>query len=131
MSRLEDFLNLPNVADEVQEIFVSQRLGKFKVKPMTIEKHREFQERCRMRVGKKGEIKFDSGKFNMLIVINQVIDPDFSNAEFLNKVGFKNPIDFINAKFLPGEVAEIAEKVIELSGFETDPEDDIEEAKNS
>lgn len=130
MSRLEDFLNLPNVADITEEIFVSQRLGTFKVKPMTAEKHKEFQERCRMRIGKKGEIKFDSTKFNILIVINQVIDPNLSNAEFLGKAGFSNPADFINAKFLPGEIAEIAEKVCEISGFNRDLEEDIEEAKN-
>lgn len=129
MTTLEDFLNMPNVADEVEEIYVNKRLGKFKVKPMTIDKHKEFQDRCRGKFNKDG-VSFDQAKFNLLIIENQVIEPNFSNAEFLSKVGFTNPRDFIKAKFLPGEVLEIAQKVCQISGFETDINKDIEEAKN-
>ena len=129
MSRLEDFLSLPNVADEVKEIYVGKRLGIFKVKPMTIDQHKEYQDRCRGNLNKNG-VRFDQSKFNMLIVENQVIDPNFRDAEFLSKTGFSNPRDFIKAKFYPGEVLEIAQKVCEISGFEINTNEDIEEAKN-
>ena len=129
MTALEDFLNMPNVADEVEEIYVNKRLGKFKVKPMTIDKHKEFQDRCKGRINKDG-VSFDQAKFNLLIIENQVIEPNFSNAEFLSKAGFTNPREFIKAKFKPGEVLEIAQKVCQISGFETDINEDIEEAKN-
>lgn len=130
MSRLEDFLSLPNVADEVAEVYVSKRLGTFKVKPMTIDQHKEYQDRCKGNFTKNG-MKFDNTKFNLLIVENQVIDPNFKDADFLNRANFSNPRDFIKAKLKPGEVLEIAQKICEISGFEVDPNEEIEKAKNS
>ena len=129
MTTLEDFLNMPNVADEVKEIYVNKRLGTFKVKPMTIDRHKEFQDRCRGKFNKDG-VSFDQAKFNLLIIENQVIEPNFSSADFLARAGFSNPRDFIKAKFYPGDVLEIAQKVCEISGFETDINEDVEEAKN-
>ena len=57
MSKLEDFLNLPDVSEITSEIKM-ERLGTFTVKPLTQEKHEEFQKRCRTK-NRKGEIDFD------------------------------------------------------------------------
>ena len=130
MSRLEEFLALPNVNDVVEEIYVNKRLGTFKVKPMTNQQYNEYLSRCRGKFTKEG-VNFDNGKYNLLIVSNHVIDPNFADAEFLQRAGFTNPRDFINAKFKAGEIQDIAEKIAEISGIGGDLSEKVEEAKNS
>lgn len=129
MNDLEMFLNLPDVDSIEEEVFVSDRLGKFKVRPMTAEEHGEYTRRSRGKIDKKG-VDFDSGKFNLLIVAGQTVYPDFSNAELLKKANCATPMDFIKRKLKAGEVAELAQKICEISGFDSDINEDIEEAKN-
>lgn len=129
MSRLEEFLSLPNVTDVVEEIYVNKRLGTFKVKPMTNQQYNEYVSRCTGKYTKDG-VNFDSGKYNLLLISNHVIDPNFSDAEFLQRAGFTNPRDFINAKFKAGEIQDIARKIEELSGIGGNLSDKVEEAKN-
>ena len=106
-----------------------KRLGTLKVRPMNIEKYNEFQNRCRGKMTKNG-VSFDTTKFNTLVVANQVVEPDFSSVSFLQRVGCSTPVEFINRKLLPGELVDIADAIISLSGFETDINKDIDEAKN-
>lgn len=129
MNDLEQFLSLPDVENIVEEVFVSERLGKFKVKAMTLDEHRDYQNRCKGKV-KKGGIDFDSAKFNLLIAAGQTIYPDFSNAEFLKKVGCTTATEFLKKKLKAGEIAELASQIITISGFDDDINEDIEEAKN-
>jgi hypothetical protein len=129
MSRLSDFLALPNASDVTEEIFVNDRLGVFTVKPMTVAQHKTYQDRCRLRVD-KGGVSFDSAKFNLLVTAGQVLDPDFSDADFLQKTGYPSATEFIKAKFYSGEVASISEKICRLSGFDEDINDKVDEAKN-
>lgn len=127
---LEDFLNLPDVDNITEEIFVSKRLPKFKVKAMTADEHASYMKRARGGKINKDGVDFDSSKFNLLIVAGQTIYPDFSNAELLKKANCATATDFIKKKLLAGEIAEIANKVCEISGFDNDMNEDVEEAKN-
>lgn len=129
MGELVDFLSLPDVSDIVEEVYVSERLGKFKVKALTQEQHQEFMNRSKGKLKKNG-VEFDSNKFQLLIVANQVIEPNFNNAELLQKAKCATATDLIKKKILPGEIAIIADKVLEISGFDNDLVDVIEEAKN-
>jgi len=129
MSRLDDFLSLPNVTDVVEEVYINKRLGTFKIKPMTNAQYNEYLSRCKGKYTREG-VNFDNGKYNLLIVANHVIDPDFSNAEFLAKVGCQTARDFINAKLKAGEIQDIAEKIAEISGIGGDINEQVEEAKN-
>ncbi len=129
MNDLEKFLTLPDVSEIEEEVSVSKRLGKFKVKAMTSDEFGEYQKRSRGKVNKKG-VDFDSTKFNLLIVAGQTIQPNFNNAELLKKAGCATATELIKKKLLPGEIAELADKITELSGFETDRDEEIEEAKN-
>ena len=129
MNDLENFLALPDVTELVEEVFVSDRLGKFKVRPMTMDEFSSYQKRCRGKINKDG-VNFDSGKFNLLVVKGQVVEPDFSNAEFLKKAKCNTPEEFISRKLLVGEIAKLSEEISRISGFDTDINEDIEEAKN-
>lgn len=129
MSDLEQFLALPDVENIIEEVFVSERLGKFKVKAMTADEHREYQKQCQGRM-KKGGIDFDTTKFNLLLVAGQTVSPNFANAEFLKKSGCTTAMEFIKKKLKAGEIAELATQICAISGFETDITEDIEQAKN-
>lgn len=129
MSRLEDFINFQDVDTMTEEIYINKRLGTFKVKPLTAAKHNEFRNRCLIK-NKKGEVSTDLNKFNLLVITEQVLEPDFSNADFLSKVGCQTAREFIEKKFLSGEIMDIANKILEISGFNIDINEQIEEAKN-
>ena len=129
MDNLDLFLNLPDVTSMEEEIFVSERLGKFKVRPMSAEEHGEYMKRSRGKINKNG-VDFDNGKFNLLIVAGQTIYPDFTNAELLKKANCATALDFIKRKLKAGEVSELAEQICRISGFDSNINEDIEEAKN-
>lgn len=129
MNDLEKFLDLPDVSSIEEEVFVSERLGKFKVRAMTADEHSNYQKRCQSKLN-KGGVDFDSGKFNMLIVAGQTVSPDFSNAELLAKANCATASDFIKRKLKAGEIAELAEQICKISGFDSDINEDVEEAKN-
>lgn len=128
MNDLELFLSLPDVDTIEKEIFVSKRLGTFKIKAMTSEEFSSYQNRCTKKT-KKG-LDIDVNKLNTLIVAGQVVAPDFSNAQFLKKAGCQTATEFITRKLLIGEISEISKQIQALSGFDIDISEDIEEAKN-
>lgn len=132
MTTLQDFLALPNVNEEVEEVFINKRLGTFKVKPMSNEQYNEYLMRSRkMSIGKKSSVDFDNAKYNLLLITNHVIEPNFRDAAVLQAGGFNNPYELINAKLRAGEIEKIAEKIADVSGLNGDIEEKIEEAKNS
>lgn len=129
MSKLDDFLGLDNVADLRQEITV--RIGgkplTLTIRAMTEVEHNDFQKRSQ-NISKKS-ISFDLGKYNSLVIPACIVEPNFNSADFLGKVGCQTAWDFLSKKFPAGVLMEIAQKIQELSGFESfDME--IEEAKN-
>lgn len=129
MSKLDDFLNLDDITDTrsiVKEI-VNGKTFEFTIRPLTQEEHAEFQKRANTIKGKN--FSFDLGKYNKLVLETCIVEPNFSNAEFLQKVKCVSASDFLNKKFPAGILADIAEKIQKLSGFET-LEADIESAKN-
>ena len=129
MSELEQFLSLPDVNEIQEEVFVNNRVGTFTIKPMSSAQFDEYSKRCRSKVNKKG-MDFDTAKFNLLIVAGQTIKPDFNNAELLKKAGCATASELIEKKLLAGEIAVLSEKISEISGFNTDINEKVAEAKN-
>lgn len=129
MNDLEKFLALPDVDNLTEEVFVSERLGKFKVKAMSQDDFREYQRKAQGKINKKG-IDFDISKFNLLMVAGQTIYPDFQNSELLKKSNCATAEDFVSRKLLAGEIAELSKQIQKISGFDNEPDEDIEEAKN-
>ena len=66
----------------------------------------------------------------MTLVKNHCVDPDFKNADFLKKLNVLTPEQAIAKTLLAGEVITLGEKISAISGFDTDINDEIEEAKN-
>lgn len=129
MSKLEKFLELQDVSEMQENVFVSDRLGTFAVRPLSEPKRKEYRARSK---DKKGD--FDQEKFQMLTIVGQTIEPNLSNADFLSKANCRTAQEFIERKFLSGEIDSLAEGILTASGFTKDGseklQEDIEEAKN-
>lgn len=130
MNDLENFLELPDVDNIIEEVFVSSRLPKFKVKAMSSDEFDEYQKRARIKTKNKKDIDFNVAKFNLLVVEGQTIFPKFANTDLLKKSGCATATEFIKRKLKAGEIAELAQKINEISGFDTDINEEVEEAKN-
>lgn len=130
MNKLEDFLELNDVS-EIRETIKEKIDGKeleFVIRPMTKEEHAEFQKRCNI-ISKKGQISFDSKKYSDCVLESCIVEPEFNDESFLKKAKCQTGSEFINKKFPAGIVADIVQKIADLSGFET-LDAEIEEAKN-
>ena len=93
----------------------------------------EFSEYQKLstKIAKGKKIEFDSKRFNELVVLNHTIEPNFKDAESIKKAGCMTPEQFLYKSILAGEIAEIAERISALSGFEKDMEELVEEGGNS
>lgn len=140
MSLLKDFLleNSDVITKEV-EVVVSPRfkdkdgnLLKFKIRPMSGDEFGKYQKQCTTINfnNKKRETRFDSGKFNLLSIVNHCVDPNFKEADFLKSLGVQTPEDAISKVLLAGEIVELGGQISSISGFDTDINEEIEKAKN-
>lgn len=132
MGALLEFLVDNPVDDVTEEVIVSKRLEKFpfKIKAMTGKEFSEYQKLA-TAIGKKKKISFDSQKFNEQVVLNHVIEPNFRDAESIKAAKCLSPEQFLYRSLLAGEISELSNKISMLSGFDSDIEETIEEAKNS
>lgn len=136
MSKLRAFLTEnKDISNKEVEIFISTRFkdekGKpipFQVKPLSSSEMGEIQKKS-STISKKGEQTFDSGKFNLLVAVNQCVDPDFRDVAWMKEVGVNTPTDLVESVLLAGEIAEISSKVMEISGFNQDINEEVEAAK--
>lgn len=79
--------------------------------------------------GRKAETETDNNRFLQLIVATAISDPDFSSAEVMSAHGAIEPTQVVQRVFLPGEIARIAEEVMDLSGWSEDAVE-VDTAKN-
>ncbi len=132
MSNLLQFL-IENPIDElIAEVIISQRLAgfKFKIKAMSGEEFSEYQKLA-MKIGGSKKVEFNTKIFNEQIIINHTIEPNFKDAESIKQAGCQTPEQFLYKSLLAGEISELSQQISELSGFDKDINEAVEEAKNS
>lgn len=129
MSKLDDFLGLGNVEDIREEIKVRVQGKEYSltIRAMTGEEHADFQKRS--NVITKKSVSFDLGKYNSLVLPACIVEPNFSDAKFLEQVKCQTAWEFLSKKFPAGVLVDIGQKIQELSGFES-LDMEVEEAKN-
>lgn len=129
---LTEFLIQNPINNITKEVVISERLKKypFVIKAMTGEDFTNYQKTA-IAFGKKRKVSFDSGKFNELIVLNHTVEPNFRDAESIKAAGCITPEQFLYKSLLAGEIQELTANINTFSGFDTEIEEDIEEAKNS
>ena len=140
MSLLKDFLlENSDVVSKEFEVAVSARfkdkegnLLKFKIKPMSGDEFGKYQKQCTNINfnGKKKETSFDSGKFNVMCIVNHCMDPNFKESDLLKGLGVQTPEQAVSKVLLAGEIVELGNQISKISGFDTDINEEIENAKN-
>lgn len=137
MTTLTEFLLQNPVNDVTDEVAISERLTnsetkqpyKFMIKAVTGDEFAEYQKLC-LTYGKKGKVNFDNNRLNQLLVINHTLDPDFKNAENIKQAGCVTPEQYMKKVLLAGEIINLAQKISELSGFDKEIDELVEDAKN-
>lgn len=144
MTTLTEFLLQNPVNDVTDEVALSERISKvvddgkggtkkepykFMIKAVTGDEFAEYQKLC-LTYGKKGKVSFDNNRLNQLLVINHTVDPDFKNADNIKKAGCITPEQYMKKVLLAGEIVTLAQKISELSGFDKEIDELVEEAKN-
>lgn len=131
MTELQMFLMENPVDNITKEVKLNGRLKDFifKIKPMTNAEMGRFQKLCVKNPGSRKR-EFDMQKYNELVVINNVITPNFKDAEWLQSSGVATSEALVNKVLLAGEIGDLADKIAELSGFSTDIEETSEDIKN-
>lgn len=133
---LQEFLNANPVDDITDEVVVSRRfkdkdgnLLRFKIRAMTNRTFDDLRKRF-TRMGKGRKVDFDAQGFNNAVVIEHTIEPNFKDADSIEKLGCSTPEEYLGKVLLAGEITTLVQKIQELSGFDVDMEDLVEEAKN-
>ena len=133
---LQEFLNSHPIDNLTEEVVISSRfkdekgnLLKFKIKAMTSAEFDEIR-RASMQIRKGRKVEFDSQKFNLKVVVHHTLVPNFKDAASIQKLGCQTPEDYVQKVLLAGEVATLAQKIQELSGFDVEMDELVEEAKN-
>ena len=124
-----------NPVDELEkEVSIPGRLAeyKFKIKPMTQKEFYKYQQIATTVIpGKNKDVKFNSGRFNELVIVNHVTYPNFKDVALLTNAGVNTPEEYLNKFFLAGELANLSDEISKLSGFETTDNELEDEVKNS
>ncbi len=129
MSKLDDFLGLTDISEvrKTIKVVVDGKELELVIRPITEDEHTEFQRRSNNF--SKNKVTFDSGKYQNLVIESCIVEPNFSDADFLKKAKCISAIEFLNKKFPAGILTDIANEIQKLSGFESF-EMEIENAKN-
>lgn len=132
MNALQQFLTRNTVENLTEEVVLGGRLKdfKFKIKALTGDQYNEFQALCIENPNSPKKRRFNTRKFNELLVVNCVIEPNFKDPEWLKELGVPDATSAIYKTLLAGEITDLAERILRLSGFDRDIEEEIEEVKN-
>lgn len=132
MNALQQFLTTNTVDNLVEEISIGGRLKdfKFKIKAMTGNQYNDYQALCIENPNSPKKRKFNTKKFNELIVVNCVIEPNFKDPEWMKELGVIDATAAMYRTLLAGEISQLAEAALRLSGFDRDFDEEMDTVKN-
>lgn len=133
MNKLMEFLAENPVENIVKEINLNGRLSNFtfKVKALSGKQYNEFQTLSIDNMASNKKRKYNAKKFQELVIINCLVDPNLKDVEFLKSLGVTTPEEAMYKVFLAGELNQIVETILSISGFGNTVEDLEDEVKNS
>jgi len=137
MSQLQAFLNANTNASNTitEQVIISNRfkkengeLMKFTIRALSEDEVDEISKACQ-KFGKKGKVDFETKKYTRMVAIAGTKDPNFRDAESLKAVGVISSEEYIKKVLLPGEIENLANEILKLSGYQ-DLDELREEVKN-
>lgn len=117
---LQQFLNTRNIT-EPQKVVISNRIvidnkpAEFTIRAINETEAEEIMQRCVSRT-KKGS-NLNNSRYMRLVAIEGTIDPNFKDSDSLSQLGCATLEDYIKKVLLPGEIAVLAEKILDISGY--------------
>lgn len=137
MNALQQFLLNSDVRNLKKVINLGGRLADFPItiKALDGDRYNSFQQLCIENPNSPKKRRFNTKRFNELICIECLVDPNMKDAEFLQAAreqkGVADSTALLYSSFLAGEIQTIAQEALKLAGFDRDVEEEIEEVKNS
>lgn len=133
MNALQQFLLQNNACQTKKVVNLGGRLKDY---PLTIkaidgDKYSNFQQMCIENPNSAKKRRFNTKRFHELICVECLVDPNLKDLEFIKAAGVPDSYKLLYKVFLSGEIARIAQKALEISGFDEDMEEETEEVKNS
>ncbi len=126
---MEDIAPVEEVSYKVSKRFPRE----FVLKAITEEKDKVIRSQSQKRVKQKGNTytsELDTDLYMKKLVIETVIVPDFKNSELQAKWGVLGAEALLDKMFNPGELSDLLYKVREVNGYDQDPNELVEAAKN-
>lgn len=132
MNALQQFLMKNSVDNLTEEVCLGGRLKdfKFKIKAMTGNQYNDYQSLCIENPNSPKKRRFNTKKFNELIVVNCVVEPNFKDADWIKELGVIDATAAMYKTLLAGEIAQLADEALRISGFDHDVDEEMEEVKN-
>ena len=132
MNALQQFLTKNTTDNLTKEVNLGGRLKDFKlkIKAMTGNQYNDYQALCIENPNSPKKRRFNTKKFHELIVVNCVVDPNFKDPDWMKELGVADAASVMYKTLLAGEIAQLAEEALRLSGFDRDLEEEMEEVKN-
>lgn len=136
---LQEFLNKNNVAGIEKSVSISKRLTdpdtgelfKFKIRALSSKEHENARNMAtRMPKRKNESVQVDNTIYYSQIILAGCIEPNFKDAQSIAALNCVSPEEYINRVLLPGEIVDLSNAIVRLSGFDEDMSDLVEEAKN-
>lgn len=124
ISNLESLLasKRVNPDETIKATFFVERFNQeveISFKRLSYSKYKYYKRAATER--KRGVEVFDGDKYRSSIILDCLVDPDFTKKEFLDTFGAPNGEVGLNMIFLPGEIISIGELILKESGFSEDP----------
>ncbi|WP_027087403.1 phage tail assembly chaperone [Cohnella panacarvi] len=139
MSSLSAFFAQNAQAAHVEEVIVSSRFKDAEGKPipwrlrsMTEEENESIRKSATRQVKSKGgrTTEVNGDEYIVKLVAASVEFPNLRDAELQKSYGVLGTDRLLRAMLLPGEYAQLVNKVQEINGFDRDTEELIEDVKN-
>ena len=125
---LQAWLDLPDVESLKGEYKIPKTELVVKFNAINESKLRRLRNIAKMSVDKGNAVAFKQS-LGTLLVVHQAYEPNFADAELLEKTNCVNAAEYVTRKLKPGYIEDISKRILELSGFDDDMED-IDDAKN-
>lgn len=116
-----DFFAKHDVSGLTQQVYPSERFREkglaFTIKVMSQEELNDYRKQSTTTNKRTGAQVQDPFRFNTLIVLNHVVDPDFRSVADIKSMGCTTAQQYLEKALLPGEIANLATAISDLSGF--------------
>ena len=133
MNKLQEFLSQNPVDNVTEQLVVSERLKEFPftIRAMTGPEYNGYQNACIENANNPKKRSFNTKKFNEMVITNHTVEPNFKDSAWLQEMNVLEPSKLLGKTLLAGEIQTLSDAIMTLSGFGLDPNEEIEEVKNS